>query len=194
MGGHTRGNSRRRSVDTESHIRATRDAIAKRAQNVLQYEWAPYLEAKPPHDDHDWEYLDRGKPWGRIKPNAWTRDEVTGFDLHFEHFPTARALQRGQLRFELHLEDGVSGDADFSAATPYAKLREQLLARFKHLQQCGQESTHETSERGTGRILWQKTYSFTAGDPIAYYETLRTALTEHSEYVAPGATALASVE
>lgn len=167
-------------LDYETQVDATRDAVSKLAREVLQYEWADYLESYPPSGSQAWEYYDVGKPWARVAPNAWEAGQSRGFDLHFEHFPTPRALERGWFRLELHLEDGVHGDADFSAGSPYAALREHLIERID-----GDEmEARPDGEFGHGKTIWCAEYRFVAGDTRAYYETLRTALEEHDELVA----------
>ncbi|KTG30394.1 hypothetical protein [Haloferax profundi] len=168
-------------LDYEMQVDATRDAVSKLARDVLQYEWADYLRRFPPEGPQTWDHLDSGKPWGRVTPRAWDVGRSHGFDVHFEHYPTPRALQRGQLRFELHLEDGLSGDADFSGDSPYAALRERIIEALERVRQEADEVPH--GDFGTGRTIWWSDYRFTAGDTVAYYETLREALSEHAVFV-----------
>ncbi|CQR48781.1 MULTISPECIES: acetyltransferase [Haloferax] len=168
-------------LDYELQVDATRDAVAKLAREVLQYEWADYLRASPPAGGHEWHALDSGKPWGRVTPTSWERGRDSGYDLHFEHYPTPRALQRGQFRLELHLEDGVHGDADFSGDSPYAALRERLVAALDEAR--GEHDDLPAGEFGTGRTLWRVDSHFLAGDTVAYYEALREALSAHDPFV-----------
>ncbi|WP_416840377.1 acetyltransferase [Haloferax sp. DFSO52] len=168
-------------LDYEMQVDATRDAVSKLAREVLQYEWADYLRASPPDGPQTWEHLDSGKPWGRVMPQVWEVGRSQGFDLHFEHYPDARALERGHLRLELHLEDGVNGDADFSGGSKYAVLRERIVDGLVDFLRSSDEVPQ--GDFGTGRTIWAAEYRFTAGDTVAYYETLRTALTEHAVFV-----------
>ncbi|KAB1187482.1 MULTISPECIES: acetyltransferase [Haloferax] len=168
-------------LDYEMQVDATRDAVSKLAREVLQYEWADYLRAYPPDGPQTWEHLDSGKPWGRVMPQAWDIGRDQGFDLHFEHYPDPQALQRGHLRFEMHLEDGVHGDADFSGDSPYAALRERIIDELTAFI----EESGDVPEGafGRGRTLWSADYRFTAGDTVAYYEALRSALSDHAVFV-----------
>ncbi|KAB1198168.1 MULTISPECIES: acetyltransferase [Haloferax] len=168
-------------LEYEMQVDATRDAVAKLAREVLQYEWADYLRAYPPEGPQTWEHLDSGKPWGRVMPQAWDIGRSQGFDLHFEHYPDSRALERGHLRLELHLEDGVHGDADFSGDSPYAALRERLVDALVDFTSGSDEVP--PGDFGRGRTIWAADYRFTAGDTGAYYEALRKALSEHAVFV-----------
>lgn len=168
-------------LDYEMQVDATRDAVAQLARDVLQYEWADYLRAYPPAGPQTWEHLDSGKPWGRVMPDAWAVGRDDGFDLHFEHYPDARALERGHLRIELHLEDGVHGDADFSPGSKYAALREQIVDALVDF--IAESDDAPDGDFGVGRTIWAADYRFTAGDTVAYYEALRTALSEHAVFV-----------
>lgn len=168
-------------LDYEMQVDATRDAVSKLARDVLQYEWADYLRTYPPEGPQTWDHLDSGKPWGRVTPQAWDVGREAGFDVHFEHYPDPRALQRGQLRLELHLEDGIHGDADFSGDSPYAALRERLVDEL--LDFVTESEAAPPGDFGHGRTIWTADYRFTAGDTVAYYETLREALSEHAAFV-----------
>ncbi|MFC7202657.1 acetyltransferase [Haloferax namakaokahaiae] len=168
-------------LDYETQLDATRDAVSKLAREVLQYEWADYLRRYPPTATHEWEFTDTGKPWGRITPHAWRLGREAGFDVHFEHYPTPRALERGQLRVELHLEDGIHGDADFEDGSRYSRLRERI---YSELDAVGHDAHEQISGgRGTGRVIWQSDARFIAGDPVAYYEALRRTLEAHAVFV-----------
>jgi hypothetical protein len=171
-------------LDNEAQIAATREAVARRAREVLQYEWPAYLAASPPDDGRTWVTENEGMPWGVVLPREWARGREQGFDLHFEHFPTARALERGQLRLEVHLEDGVSGGADFGAGSRYSELRERILERLGAFEESLRtDGRWPSGEPGSDRTLWAGEYRFPAGDSRAYSETLRGALEEYSEFV-----------
>lgn len=178
------GDRRRRESAADELVNVgTRDAVDRFVRQVLQYEWSDYLDAYPPETGgRTWEWCDAGKPWGRLRPEDWRAACENGLDVHFEHHPTPERYASGELGFDLHVEDGVTGSADFSPGTPHRRFRDRFVERVERAKPSLSDGTEWTRFRVGGQdehVLCRAEYRFTSFDERSYYETLRTAIADH---------------
>lgn len=184
-------------VDHREPIQAATEAADRFTKNVLQYEWAAYLKVQSTLvASGQWIVGDVGRPWGRVAPNSWNAGRERGIDFHFEHHPTRRRFRRGRFQFDLHLENCTTGDADFTAGSPYAILRDSVLERIDEgADEPADEPAWVEASVGSSddqKTLWTASYRFAPGDSNQYYETLQTAMTDHREIAARVSDALDS--
>ncbi|UVE52347.1 hypothetical protein KU306_18650 (plasmid) [Haloferax larsenii] len=151
---------------------------------TLQYEWADTIVANPPETEGvSWVPGNIGDSWGRVAPDAWSIGREFGVDLYFRHHPTLELFGRGTFHLEL-TADLVEGEDQASPADEnLGALRQVLADAVTHddpdelVDGSWVESTLVEDDE---HVLWRATYNFSAGDDVAYYETLQTALEDHA--------------
>ncbi|ELZ84677.1 hypothetical protein C453_11701 [Haloferax elongans ATCC BAA-1513] len=151
---------------------------------TLQYEWADTIVANPPETEGiSWVPGNIGDSWGRVAPDAWSVGREFGVDLYFRHHPTPELFGRGTFHLELTVDTVEDGNQASPADENLGTLREVLADAVAHddpdelVDGSWVESTLVEDDE---HVLWRATYNFSAGDDVAYHETLQTAIEDHA--------------
>lgn len=115
--------------------------------------------------------------WGQIYRENWKQDGDIDIDIHFEHKPRWKHFREGRLKFTLEIEGNSDAITDINEC-------------WKHYQDEIDERTPDTMEiRSPGyrnKYMMESeegAYSYSAGDPDAYFSALQSALEDNEAII-----------